>query len=421
MWIRSTLIALMIVGCVRRDSNMRPLVANTPPATSQPATAPAPPEKPQTPSRPAVTLAAAPEEPPPMVEKPARSPIPLSLQVEATVKLQPKKARTSANLVEGSVDDLAFFGEHSEYLVGGGNDDRVHLAEIASGREIWVSKKLGKDIQAVAACGEFFAGSTYHNRLALYQKTQNGRVRTVSTSRYGGNEWLAFTEDCQHLLMPEFLGQLFIYKRKSGALAAELPSDGYRSFGYSNGRVVYRRRGDDQQEHYILYTWDQTPAQGTTRELPYVTEDDDLGLLVQVQPTPWGGLLREYCDRERCRVILGDRDQVVDFAIVGGVWSLSLGSELALSRGGEFLAWYRDGLPVTIVELATGKRATLPPVQRTMSATVTFAFDPLDAHRLAVAMDPTPNKATVYRLGDAPITGPNGSTTNNKQGPRAQQ
>lgn len=398
MWIRSTLIALMLVGCIRNDSNMRPLVANTPPQPSQPV--PEPPEQPEPPRIP-TRPAAAPEKPLPMVEKPPRSPTPLSLQAEATVKLQPRKARTSANLVEGSVDGLAFFGEHSEYLVGGGNDDRIHLAEIASGREIWVSKKLGKDVQAVAACGNFFAGSTYHNRLALYQKTPSGRVRTVSTSRYGGNEWLAFTEDCQHLLMPEFLGQLFIFERESGALAAELPSDGYRRFGYSNGRIVYRRRGDDQQEHYILYTWGETPSKGTTRELPYVTEDDALGLLVQVQPTPWGGLLREYCDRERCRVILEDREQVVDFEIAGGVWNLSVGSELALSRDGDFLAWYRDGLPVTIVELATGKRATLPPVQRTMSATVTFAFDPLDTHRLAIAMDPAPNKATVYRLGNA--------------------
>ncbi len=336
-----------------------------------------------------------------MVENPPRSSVPLSLRTEAIVKLQPKKARTSANLVEGSVDDLAFFGERSEYLVGGGNDDRIHLAEIASGREIWVSKRLGKDVEAVAACGEFFAGSTYHNRLALYQRTPGGSVRTVSTSRPGGNEWLAFTEDCQHLLMPEFLGQLFIFERKSGALAAELPSDGYRNFGYSHRRVVYRQPGDDNLLHYILYSWDNSPEQGTTRTLPYVTEDDALGLLVQVHPTPWGGLLREYCDRERCRVILGDRDQVVDFAITGGIWSLSLGSELALSRDGEFLAWYRDGLPVTIVELATGKRVSLPPTLRTMSATVTFTFDPLDAHRIAIAMDPAPNKATVYRVGDA--------------------
>jgi hypothetical protein len=98
-------------------------------------------------------------------------------------------------------------------------------------------------------------------------------------------------------------------------------------------------------------------------------------------------------------VILGDGDRVVDFAVAGGVWTLALGSTLALSRGGEYLAWYRDGLPVELVELATGQRASLPAVPRTMSSTVDFTFDPLDPRRIAVTMHPDPNKVTVYRIG----------------------
>ena len=343
------------------------------------------------------------EEQPALVESPPRSPVPLGLTVEATVKLQPKQARTSANLVEGTVGGVAFLGERSELLVGAGNDDRIHVAEIASGRELWASRKLGKDVEAVASCGgEFFAGLTYHNRLLVYRKPFGGRVQVESTSHAGGSEWLAFTDDCQHLVMPEFLGPLYIYARGSGALAAELPSDGYRRFGVSDKRTVYRRGGAGPsmgEARYWEYAWDSSPAQGTSRELPYKVEDDELGLLVQVRPTPWGGLLREYCDRERCRVILDDRDQIVDFAVAGGVWTLSLGSTLALSRGGEYLAWYRDGLPVEVVELATGKRAALPAIPRTMSSTVEFTFDPLDPRRIAVTMYPEPNKVTVYRIG----------------------
>lgn len=400
------LVLLALFACDRGATTVQPLIAEGTVAqvqagsvpTAAPQTAPeeTPASAPQTVVEPAGQGRA-------LVENPPRSSIPLRLTVEATVRLQPKQARTSANLVEGTVGGVAFLGERSELLVGGGNDDRIHVAEIASGRELWVSPKLGKDVEAVASCGgEFFAGLTYHNRLLVYRKPFGGRVQVESTSHGGGAKWLAFTDDCEHLLMPEFLGQLYLYERRSGALAAELPSDGYRRFGVSDKRTVYRRDGAGPslgEAHYWEYSWDSSPARGSSRELPYRVEDDELGLLVQVLPIPGGGFLREYCDRERCRVILGDGDRVVDFAVAGGVWTLALGSTLALSRGGEHLAWYRDGLPVEVVELATGKRASLPAVPRTMSSTVEFTFDPLDPRRIAVTMHPDPNKVTVYRIG----------------------
>lgn len=356
-------------------------------------------------------------------EAPARAAEPLPIREEARVRLQPERAQTSGNTVEGAVSGVAFFGERSELLIGGGNDDRVHLAEIASGRELWASPKLGKDVEAVAACGEHFAGLTYHNRLAIYRRRPGARVEAERVG-HGGSKWIAFTEDCAHILTAAFLGPLLIYER-GGALAAELPSDGYRGFGYADGRTAYRARvatprpptngldpdpddpalDPDQptaEQRYFLYTWDRTPDRGVVTELPYVYEDHDLGLLTQVQPTRWGGLIREYCDRRRCRVILEDRGQIVDFAVDGGVWTLTLGSALALSSGGEYLAWYRDGLPVQIVELATGRRVALPRVNRTMSSTVDFTFDPRDPRRLAVTMHPAPNMVTVYRLGDGP-------------------
>lgn len=412
MWARSSLLLLAIASCARGGTNVQPPLAegtvenNRAPEEGQPAEGARVAESPENPVQSPENTPEIATDPVGMVENPPRSSIPLGLQPEATVKLQPKQARTSGNLVDGTVGGVAFLGERSEFLVGGGNDDRIHVAKIASGREVWVSSRLGKDVQAVASCGgEFFAGLTYHNRLLVVRKPFGGRVQVESDSHGGGSKWLDFTEDCQHILTPEFLGELFIYERASGALAVELPSDGYRSFGVSNNRTVYRARSTDPamgDGHYWEYAWDTSPAQGRSRELPYTVEDERLGLLVQVQPTPWGGFLREYCDRERCRVILEDREQVVDFAVAGGVWTLSLGSTLELSRDGEYLAWYRDGLPVEIVELATGKRASLPAVARTMSSTVDFSFDPLDPRRVAVTMHPDPNKVTVYRIGGEP-------------------
>ncbi|MCB9565978.1 MAG: hypothetical protein H6710_01940 [Myxococcales bacterium] len=94
-------------------------------------------------------------------------------------------------------------------------------------------------------------------------------------------------------------------------LAAELPADGYRNFGYAGGRTVYRTRvplpaqpgpkppsggtvdlvpADPPpfEERYFLYDWHAagSPARGTTTPLPYAHEDDALGWLTQVKPTP---------------------------------------------------------------------------------------------------------------------------------------
>lgn len=424
---RITLLAVALAACHRGGATSTPLITAAPRHPGEPGPGPlqvvstqpieASPDPRAASTRTASQgLAAA-------AEAPARAAEPLPIREQARVRLQPARAQTSGNTVEGAVSGVAFFGERSELLVGGGNDDRVHLAEIASGRELWASPKLGKDVDAVAACGEHFAGLTYHNRLAIYHRRPGAGVEAERVGP-GGSEWLAFTEDCAHILTAAFLGPLLIYKR-GGALAAELPSDGYRGFGYADRRTVYRAPvaaprpptngldpdpddaalDPDQpttEPRYFLYTWDGTPGVGVTTELPYVYEDHELGLLTQVQPTPWGGLVREYCDHRRCRVILEDRGQIVDFAVDGGVWTLTLGSVIALSAGGEYLAWYRDGLPVQIVEMATGRRVALPRVNRTMSSTVDFTFDPRDPRRIAVTMHPAPNMVTVYRLGDGP-------------------
>jgi hypothetical protein len=396
----------LLTGCERGGAVVSPLISQPPPATvaalegpgDAVAEAPAGPAAGVADPTTTTTATTAPPE-----ESPPRAAEPLPLRVEATVTLQPARAKTSGNTTDGSVAGVAFFGPRSEMIVGGGNDDRVHLAELASGRELWVSSKLGKDVEAVAACGEHFAAITYHGRLAVYRKRAGGGVSTESIRHAGGSKWLAFTEDCQHLLTPDFLGPLFIYRREGGGLAAEVPSAGYRNFGYAGGRLTYRSDGADYTlatARYFVFRWADDPSRGAIEALPYAVEDDALGLLVQVLPTPWGGLAREHCDRERCRVVLEDRGVAVDFAVAGGVWTLALGSRLAISSGGEYLAWYRDGLPVQIVELASGRRAALPKIARTMSATVDFAFDPRDPQRLAVTMDPAPNKVTVYRLGD---------------------
>jgi hypothetical protein len=73
-------------------------------------------------------------------------------------------------------------------------------------------------------------------------------------------------------------------------------------------------------------------------------------------------------------------------------------SRIAVSADLRHLAWYRDGLPLHVLEIDNGRRAEIPPIARTMSAVVAVAFSPYEAGKLAVTLTPAPNQVTVYEI-----------------------
>lgn len=81
-----------------------------------------------------------------------------------------------------------------------------------------------------------------------------------------------------------------------------------------------------------------------------------------------------------------------------GVWTSDVPSKIAVAADLRHLVWYRDGLPLQVVEVETGRRAELAAIPRTLSAIVAAAFSPYEAGKLAVTLTPAPNQVTVYEI-----------------------
>ncbi len=85
-------------------------------------------------------------------------------RLERVVDAHPKRGRTSGMNVEGAVGALAFL--EGGRLAAGGNDDRVRLFELATGREVARTKALGKDIVELVGCaGGGVRAKNYDGRL----------------------------------------------------------------------------------------------------------------------------------------------------------------------------------------------------------------------------------------------------------------
>ncbi|MCA9543002.1 MAG: PQQ-binding-like beta-propeller repeat protein, partial [Myxococcales bacterium] len=73
---------------------------------------------------------------------------PLPWRVLTTLDAHPKKARTSGSLRDGTADRVAFADAAGTLLAVGGNDDKVRVFDLATGKRLWISKSLGKDVEA---------------------------------------------------------------------------------------------------------------------------------------------------------------------------------------------------------------------------------------------------------------------------------
>jgi len=323
---------------------------------------------------------------------------PLALTPRRVIVAHPPRAKTSGNNTHGTVGDFAFLGPDSQLIASGGNDDRVRVHDIRSGKQVFASGRLGKDVDHIIACQDGrFAAETYSGKVAIFTRKGDAiRKHKVYNGSMGG--LVGWTEDCKYILHAQFLAALEVVDASSGQVTAEIPARGMRWFSLHDDRMLHA-----QGEQWSLWTYTGQPQTSRSKavELP-----SELGgaRLVQAHVIS-DGMLVEYCQTGTCTTLLlngaGQPMAEATFDATHSVWVMTLGSNLELSPDQRFLFFYRDGLAPEVVELATGRRAVMELVPRTMSSTVTAAFSPHEPGLLAEAMTPEPNKITLFELGDA--------------------
>jgi hypothetical protein len=362
---------------------------------AKPAPRPAPPPPPPAPTTPPP----APPAPPalPTVFAPS-SREPLTLQPVATIAMQPASARTSGQNAPGSVADVAFLPPDGHDLVAVGNDDRAWIADAQTGKAHWKSRALGKDAERVAVCGNRFAVQTYGGMLATYEWVPEERGRVIDRGRFelGGGELLGLFAGCSQAAFATLEDKLVAFDILRGSVARVVRDASYGEFDSrvtENGWIFVL--GAARPQLYNLQT-------GETSEPQLAAQEGD-GRLMQAFVAGSEQMLTEHCsDARACVVRLldlkGKPRLEYRFDGSGGVWTSDVPSRIAVSPDLRYLSWYRDGLPLHVLEIDSGRRAELAAIPRSMAAVVAVAFSPYETGKLAVTLTPAANQVTVYEI-----------------------
>ena len=345
---------------------------------------------------------APPAPPPPAPALPAipspRSQEPLVLERVTQLELQPARASTSGQKVEGSVADVAFLPPDGRSVVAVGNDDRAWIAELTRGRAHWKSRPLGKDAERVVVCGKRFAVQTSGGGLAVYEWVPEGRGRVIDRGRFelGSGKLLGLFTGCTQAAYATLDDKLIAFDVQLGSVAKVMRDASYAHF---DTRVT--------ENGWLFVPGGPRPRLlnlGTDESIePELAAPSGDGRLMQAFVVAGDQILTEHCTAARaCVVRLLDfkgRPRLEHhFDGSAGVWTSDVPSRIAISAELRYLAWYRDGLPLQVVESETGRRAQLPSIQRTPSAVVAAAFSPYEAGKLAVSLTPEPNQVTLFDL-----------------------
>lgn len=308
---------------------------------------------------------------------------------------QPSRAQTSGNNTHGTVGGLTFLAPDGQLIASGGNDDRVHVHDIRTGKEVFVSGKLGKDVDHVVSCKDgTFAAETYSGKVTVFTRSGD-KIRKRNSYKGSMGALLGWTDDCKYILHSQFLANLEVVEPKSGRVIVQLPARGHRSFSIRDNRLVHA-----VGEQWMLWTYRGTPQANSE---PVTLPSELRGApLVQAHVVS-DGLLVEYCQPGECTVQLLDwafhPAAEETFDATHSVWVMTLGSFLRLSPDRRYLFFYRDGVAPQVVELQTGRRVVMDLISRTMSSTVKAAFSAYEPGLLAVTMTPAPNKISLFDIG----------------------
>jgi outer membrane protein assembly factor BamB len=323
-------------------------------------------------------------------------------QAARQYSVHPKTAKTSGQKTDGSVTALAFAGPESEWLLIGGNDDKVRVVEVATGKVVHTGKSLRKDVTSVAACGGTVVVATYEGGPYAYDgPDSSGALGKLRQLPFGLGESLAFSSTCGSVGGTGLISSQEMVRFASGERVGQIPEVtgiDSRGFRYTpHGWVEVS--ADGTQYRAIRLQGDVPMPPSEWRQVPDLQGG---GLTQAWLPTPQRALV-ERCSGVKCGVWLldvetGAKAHELIFDTTGAVWVASVPSSLEVAPNGAYLWFHRDGLEAQLVELKSGSRHVMGAIPRTMATTPSAAFSS-SGRLLAVAMHPSPWMVTVFSLG----------------------
>jgi len=315
-----------------------------------------------------------------------------------TIDAHPKTARSSGSARPGTASPIAFVDAAGTRVAVGGNDDKVRIFDVATGRRLWISKPLGKDVEALAIGGDRVHARIYGGRSFVFEPSGTGwRSAARITHAHG---WMSgLTGDGRTVVSDAFDGTVSAHdagtgkKRWATSIQTTFDQRGVRIVGQ---RMVVH----DGSALRVLDVGDIAATQSATRDVPKSAEGGAMTQAWMIDEThgAW-----EYCGPERCVVEIGrlagapeDEPTVKrTFDTRGAGWVPSVPSTLEISADRRWLFFFRLGLEPLVVEIDTNRRIPLGAITEQPPGDYTTARFSADSSRLALGMHPASWQVTV--------------------------
>jgi hypothetical protein len=318
----------------------------------------------------------------------------LGWHVAAVKDVHPKRARTSGSMGDGTVNDLVFLD--NDHFAVGGNDDRVSVWATQSPKRVWRSPRLGKDVYNVARCRDRLAARTYGGNITVFAP-KGRRWRTKAKIRHGFGWSFGMAANCA-VIADDFGGNFKIYRPDSAKVVAEFEAKGVfdrRWVKVVGNRMVVSRPSMLE----VMNVVDLREGPSAERQIPTPTQKHG-AKITQARLIRGETVLIEYCNAEKCVVEITDgqqRTQTLTFDVKGHGWSPTVGSTIEISPDGKTMVFFRRGLDLLLVDLASDQRQPLGDVkgaEAQRDGVIGAAFSP-DGKWLAVRAHPKPWQVTL--------------------------
>jgi outer membrane protein assembly factor BamB len=322
----------------------------------------------------------------------------LGWQLVRTFDAHPRRARSSGSQTDGRIMAVAFLDE--ERVALGGNDDFVAVYDVAQGKEVWRSKKLGKDVEQIGACENGFAASVYGGKLTVFTPARSGRGWSPQKTIQHATGWFFGVSSSCAVVVDDFDGEFTIYEggQKRATFSAPGALD-RRGLAVVGPHLVISQPGELQVIDVAAAARSGTVA-GAVQRFATPTEGHG-GALSQAWLLGDGRLLREYCGPVRCVVEIvdsrgksGRAAKTLELDTRGAGWAASVPSMIAAAPDGSALVFFRRNLDLVITDIGTGKRQALSELGGLPRDLVVARFSP-SGKRIVVAGYPMPWQVTI--------------------------